>query len=111
MKSNIKIVLISAHIVFAAYFLMYCLANGYLVPLLNKPVFRLIALVGLSTFVVSSLILAFLPDKRSIWKTLYLLFYVFLVVIPNVMIPAFGPAVVTIVPFGYYETLFRDGFN
>lgn len=109
MKSNVKIVLISAHIVFAAYFLIYCLANCYLIPLLNKPVFRLIALVGLAAFAISSLILVFLPDKRSIWKTLYLLFYTILIVIPNVFIPVFGPAVVTIVPFGYYENLFREG--
>ncbi len=90
---------------------MYCFAPGYLVPLLNNAVFRLIAIVSFAIFVLASLILLFLPKNHSIWNTIFLLVYVFVVLIPNIMIPALGPAIATVFPFKYYETVLREGIH
>ncbi len=99
MKTKFKIVLISAHLVFAAYLLMYCLSSGYLVPLLNNEIFRTIVLVGLSSFALVSLILVLLPNQNSFLYKSLLWFYTIFLLIPNILIPVLGPAIWAMNPF------------
>lgn len=96
MKKNVKLALIFTHVILAVYLLMYCMNPGYLTPFFNNPVYRLIILAALSLFAFTSLILAILPDKPSFWKTSYLLFYTFVVLFPNILLPVLGPTYITI---------------
>jgi len=95
MSSNLKIVLISTHLILAAYLLTYCLCPGYMTPFLNHAVCRLVVLVGLVLFALQSLVLVLLKPGTLLNKVT-MLFYTFGIVIPNVLLAVLGPATIAI---------------
>lgn len=93
MKSSVKIVLISTHLVFAVYLLMYCLCSDYLVHFVNNSIWRLFILAALSLFVLKSTVLVFLLKENTFLYKLSLWFFVICLLIPNILLPVFGPAI------------------
>jgi glucan phosphoethanolaminetransferase (alkaline phosphatase superfamily) len=100
MKSNLKIVLISAHLILAAYLLIFCFCPGYITPFLNNPIGRLIVIVAISLFILQSVVLVFLVKQNTFLYKLALCIHVFVLLIPNILLPVLGPATIAIFATG-----------
>lgn len=95
-KERVKLVLIAGHFIFAAWFLTYVFIPGYIIPLLNNPIGRLLILGCLGLFFINSFLLILMPKPGTGAAGAAIAFFMICSVTPNVLLPMFGPTFVTI---------------
>ncbi len=91
-------VLIWAGVVLALYLMTYLAIPGYIIPFLNNPIGRLVAILLCVWQLIGSIAFILIPFNMRTWvRVVQKILFILVLVVPNLLAALLGPAIRTTV--------------